>query len=599
MWTATAWAPGDAGAIGTFLIALLGLVVALPIPRLLSPEAPQIRTAGPGWWTLWLTAGVVVLFAFVLLRMDAYGAGSLVTLPLVAGQCFAIGFRVALFNRLPILAEALIVASMALWHQPRIVDSDAAITAWRPPQSETLPGGHEVIALLPPEFAYFLTVTGAFAVACAGVGFAALWRARRPPIWAALAASTPVLLLAVAYWRIEALAVNFSWALVALILAGLNVAAAARFQTRRAQPDFVLCLAAFAAAAVAALALGATMALEDAWLTVALSLELPALAWIGHRLGVRALRPIAMVIAAVVLVRLVLNYNILDYPVGDLPILNWILYGYGIPCLAFFAASVWFRRDGDDGLVMGLQAGALIFGVLLVTFEIHDCIAGGLTEPLEGLLDPSLRTLACLAIAVGLARERLGASRRVAIWGRSILVAASVAQIIIWPLMLVNPLWSSDSVGTLPLLNLLLLAYGVPAGLLLLFGRWAIRRRSLLMASRLFSLGLIVVNVLLEVRHGFQGGVLSGSGLSDMEWYAYSLALLGLAGVLLVLGIRGGSAELRYGSLGLLLIVVGKVFLSDMGDLTGLYRAASFLALGLSLIGVGYVYQRFVLPKSG
>jgi len=33
-----------------------------------------------------------------------------------------------------------------------------------------------------------------------------------------------------------------------------------------------------------------------------------------------------------------------------------------------------------------------------------------------------------------------------------------------------------------------------------------------------------------------------------------------------------------------------------MSDLTGLYRVASFLLLGLSLIGIGWLYQRFVFP---
>jgi uncharacterized membrane protein len=37
-----------------------------------------------------------------------------------------------------------------------------------------------------------------------------------------------------------------------------------------------------------------------------------------------------------------------------------------------------------------------------------------------------------------------------------------------------------------------------------------------------------------------------------------------------------------------------KVFLYDMSDLTGLYRVASFLGLGLTLIAIGHVYRRFV-----
>jgi uncharacterized membrane protein len=45
-----------------------------------------------------------------------------------------------------------------------------------------------------------------------------------------------------------------------------------------------------------------------------------------------------------------------------------------------------------------------------------------------------------------------------------------------------------------------------------------------------------------------------------------------------------------------LLVTVGKVFLFDMSALTGLYRAASFIGLGLCLVGIGLFYQRIVFP---
>jgi uncharacterized membrane protein len=38
--------------------------------------------------------------------------------------------------------------------------------------------------------------------------------------------------------------------------------------------------------------------------------------------------------------------------------------------------------------------------------------------------------------------------------------------------------------------------------------------------------------------------------------------------------------------------VVAKVFLSDMAELEGVYRALSFLGLGAALIGIGYAYRR-------
>ncbi len=44
-------------------------------------------------------------------------------------------------------------------------------------------------------------------------------------------------------------------------------------------------------------------------------------------------------------------------------------------------------------------------------------------------------------------------------------------------------------------------------------------------------------------------------------------------------------------------LTVSKVFLIDASDLTGLYRVASFLGLGLSLIGIGYLYQRLLFRR--
>jgi uncharacterized membrane protein len=54
---------------------------------------------------------------------------------------------------------------------------------------------------------------------------------------------------------------------------------------------------------------------------------------------------------------------------------------------------------------------------------------------------------------------------------------------------------------------------------------------------------------------------------------------------------------LRYASAAAVLLTVLKVFLIDASDLTGLYRVASFLGLGLSLIGIGYLYQRLLFRR--
>ena len=45
------------------------------------------------------------------------------------------------------------------------------------------------------------------------------------------------------------------------------------------------------------------------------------------------------------------------------------------------------------------------------------------------------------------------------------------------------------------------------------------------------------------------------------------------------------------------MVAVAKVFLLDLSDLTGLYRVASFIGLGLSLVGIGFLYQRYVFKR--
>ena len=59
-------------------------------------------------------------------------------------------------------------------------------------------------------------------------------------------------------------------------------------------------------------------------------------------------------------------------------------------------------------------------------------------------------------------------------------------------------------------------------------------------------------------------------------------------------GLWRRQATLRYGALAVLLVTVLKVFISDLAGLEGLYRVASFL--GLSLVAIGWIYQRFVYP---
>lgn len=67
-------------------------------------------------------------------------------------------------------------------------------------------------------------------------------------------------------------------------------------------------------------------------------------------------------------------------------------------------------------------------------------------------------------------------------------------------------------------------------------------------------------------------------------------AVAGLTGI--VLGLLRDVRLLRLGGLALLLLAAAKVFAYDLSELESIYRALSFIALGLLLLGGAFAYQR-------
>jgi hypothetical protein len=74
-------------------------------------------------------------------------------------------------------------------------------------------------------------------------------------------------------------------------------------------------------------------------------------------------------------------------------------------------------------------------------------------------------------------------------------------------------------------------------------------------------------------------------------WLTTSWALTGLA--LLATGFVVDGRTLRLEGLGLLLVCILKAFLYDLRNLETIYRILSFVALGLILIAVSWIYTRF------
>lgn len=176
---------------------------------------------------------------------------------------------------------------------------------------------------------------------------------------------------------------------------------------------------------------------------------------------------------------------------------------------------------------------------------------------------------------------------------RVALFAGALAHFVLFTMIWHNPLWTEQAVGGIPLINLLLPAYGIAIFATIMLKR--LLNSVDLIPSWLFDvvlMGLTSLFALSELRHLFAGSILSASPVGSTEDLLRSVLGIVLAVGFLTWGARVESRSWRIGSLALMLTAVLKVFIFDASALDGLLRVASFIALGLSLIGIGWFYTR-------
>lgn len=301
-----------------------------------------------------------------------------------------------------------------------------------------------------------------------------------------------------------------------------------------------------------------------------------------------------------------------------------LLAAYGLPAAALLGASwrvsiapsptpneaptLGKPRGSDATLAIALRAAGLIAAVLTLVllvrrvFHPEESVVYSWVEWLEW------GTLAIVLLAAGLglwrygrrledvAMEYGGASAGLLGTAAAVLGAGSIS----------NPLWTPEAiVSGPPVLNLLLIVYGVPAAII---GGWALLLRNIggdekrIAAPAVGAVALLLLFglVTLAVRQAFAGEVLDVQrvSVSSGEWYAYSLVWIVLGSAMLAAGVALRSVALRYGSAAVMLLAVAKVFVLDTAKLEDLWRVMSYFGLGVVLIALGYVYQRWVFRRS-
>jgi uncharacterized membrane protein len=536
--------------------------------------------------------GAYLLGALVLVLVSGHDPAALTIFTLMTVATVAIAWRTeAAAATVPIAAlfAAVVVIRWALAPElAQLIAAPGAAGAAAPQPWQADVGPHLALG-----FGYALLFWAG--------GYLAQGRSQTPVVpilWSTAAVAAPLLILIALYWRIAGFERSIPFAGVALLLAALNGVATEQLGKRPPSPGIAASGALYATGTVAALALALTFALEKGWLTVALALTVPGVAWIAEQRPLPMLRWLAAALAALVVARIGWEPRIVGPDVGTTPIFNWILYGYGAPALSFWVAGHLLRKRADDRPSRMVDAAAILFTVLLVSLEIRHFMTGGdIYRVNHGLAELALHVCAGLALAIGLEHVR-GRTNSIVHDVGALLIAAVTFFAIAFGLWLgVNPALSGEPVGG-PVVNLVLLGYGLPAVLAIALALVTRGRRPTAYCAFAASIAVLLMlsYLTLEVRTLYQGPVLSGARIGDAEQYTYSVVWLAYGVALLLFGIALRSQPARLASAAVTLLTVGKVFLIDMAGLTGVHRALSFIGLGLVLVGTGWVYQRLLFP---
>jgi uncharacterized membrane protein len=441
-----------------------------------------------------------------------------------------------------------------------------------------------------------------FAAGFGAAGFMAQFRfnaTRISVLWAACGVFVPLALLVALYARIAHLDRSIPFAIVAVVLAAAFAAATEILSKREQRPGTPIAIALFATGALAGIALALTFALEKGWLTIALALVSLGTAWLSVQRPIPFLRTLAAILAGIVVLRIAYEPRIAGNEVGSTPIFNWLLWGYGVPALSFWAGSIFLRKNGDDAPLRAVESAAILFTVLLAFMEIRHAVnRGDVYRPSAGLTEVALQVCVTLAMAIGLERLRLRSGSIVHNFAAVLLALFAGAASLFGLLLLEMPLFSAIDVGGV-FRNLLVLGYALPALLALLLSYAVAGQRPPAYGNTIAAGALILAlnYVTLEIRRLYHGPILTGGPTTGAEQYTYSIAWLVFGVALLGIGILFNSQRARLASAVVIALTILKAFLIDMSQLTGIYRALSFMCLGVVLVAIGWLYQRILFRR--
>jgi uncharacterized membrane protein len=422
------------------------------------------------------------------------------------------------------------------------------------------------------------------------VGLAGVFLKTEKRPWAALAAGSAFLFLFGAWARADFTLSATVWTVIAVALAAALLVSADLAKESSTRSAEIL-----AAGAAALLVFALDRMLDGVWLTIAIAVLATAYAYATSRITTQGMAAIASALASFAAARLFVGREFWGEPQGLLLGAHWVLYGYGIPAVLFWLASRWLTRDGFERWRMAFEGLAIGLAISLVSLELRVLIGGGITKDGMGLLELGAHAMAWLGAAYGLAYRQQVFSSLVSLWGSRILLGAACLAFLA-ALTVRNPVVTGDALEGNIVINSLWLAYLAPVPLLALMARKldGLGLGKLRNGLGVFALVLLIAFITLQVKRWFQDSTLDISFLSQAESYATSLAWVVTGIAVFVGGLKLDRQAIRYGGFAILGLAILKVFAYDLFSLGGLWRIASIIGLGFCLIGVSWLYTRFV-----
>jgi uncharacterized membrane protein len=540
--------PGDALWLGIFLLVSAGIF--LWSARTWKESGPPVSGSvfeGDGWHNLLGFVSILgAVAALAILALETrFGIQEWAFLGILSAGLIVLGRLDARYRLLPWVAFFTTGTLAAAWtsHHP------------------------------PADLPVLVFVCVGFGAVFALGGYLAHLRSSAPASWASLCTAGGLAAFLLAYQACRnAPAGHFHWGYASFILAIVYLAPtilAARPERRAAYGEAHL--AAFCVAVTSFVSLAVPMELHNQWVTVAWALEVAALAWLLRQLRVNALGWLGLIVGALVVIRLLLNPAVLRYPIGELPVFNWILYGYGLPALAFAAAAFLYRKSGWSIAGEALAWSSATFAFALLSLEVRQGFHPGAIRR-AGTTLTEIATYSHLWLAAGLVLLAFSRWKGVPLLKRlgGAFILVSAVKILLTEATISSPLLYPFHVGQWPVLNRLLYVYGLPLAVFAFLVWWYEREGDAVEARACSWLAgaLAFVLATLEVRQVFSGSVLTGRRPDLVEWATYCHVWIFLGILLLLAFERWGRVFFErlawvFGGLGVAAIALVDVLLAN------------------------------------